>query len=140
VLVEVLDVDDPEAAGAELGGLRSLTDRRIWRVCEDVARRTGSWNTIVLSVITASGRPNVSLRSKCTCNGRACCVRPAPSCGAGTTPTASSAARSAAGDLRRDSSSQNSGCRSSTDAHVVQIVAPLDRELARLLVLHLADR
>src|SRR5262249_24217654 len=35
--------------------LGSLTERRICRVCSTSPGRTGSWKTIVLSVITASG-------------------------------------------------------------------------------------
>ena len=82
--------------------------------------RTGSWKvTIVLSIITASGRPNRSLRSKCTWQRhRPGCVCPGPSCGAGTRaesivggrigPSVSAAATP---------SSQKSGLPFSTEAH-----------------------
>ena len=40
----------------------SLTERRIWRVRKRSPGRTGSWNTIVLSVITASGSSKMLLQ------------------------------------------------------------------------------
>src|SRR5205085_12192384 len=54
----------------------SLTERRIWRVRNRSPGRTGSWNTIVLSVITASGSAKIRFRSKCDCKGTPGSVRP----------------------------------------------------------------
>ena len=48
----------------------SDTDRRIWRVASTSPGRTGSWKTMVLSDITASGRPSFSFRSKWIWRGR----------------------------------------------------------------------
>ncbi len=99
----------------------SLTERRIWRVCRTSPGRTGSWNTIVLSVITASGRPNVSFRSKWTCSGSASSVRPgAQLCGRNHTESIVGGAIGPPVISAATSSSQNSGLPFSTDAQVVQ--------------------
>ena len=84
--------------------------------------RTGSWNTIVLSLMIASGRSSFSFRSKCTWSGSACCVRPGAQwwgrnhtdniVGGAIGPLVISAAAS---------SSQYNGLPFSTDAHVVQM-------------------
>ena len=47
----------------------SDTERRIWRVVMRSPGRTGSPKVMTLSLITASGRPSVSFRSKWTFRG-----------------------------------------------------------------------
>ncbi len=84
--------------------------------------RTGSWKTIVLSVITASGRPKRSLRSKCTWSGERCSVRPgAQWCGRNQTDSIVGGAIGPPVISSATSSSQNSGLPFSTDAQVVQM-------------------
>ena len=83
--------------------------------------RTGSWKTMELSVITASGRSKRSFMSKWICRGRACVVRPGAQwwgrnhvesmVGGATGPPVSSAATL---------SSQNKGLAFSTDEQAVQ--------------------
>ncbi len=103
--------------------------------------RTGAWNSMVLSVITASGRPKRSLRSKCTCSGSACSVRPgAQWWGRNQTETMDGGAIgppvSAVGDLvvpeQRVAVLHRRARRPD--------VAALDRELPHLVVLLLADQ
>lgn len=100
--------------------LGPLTDRRIWRVCSRSPGRTGSWNTIVLSVITASGRSNAALRSKCTCSGRATSVRPgAQWWGRNQTEIMVGGAMGPSVTSAATSGSQKSGLPFSTDEHDV---------------------
>ena len=118
----------------------SLTDRRIWRVCSTSPGRTGSWNTIVLSVITASGSPNVSFRSKWTWSGSAdlgAAGRPAVR----AEPDREHRRRRdrPAGDLGRDLVVPEQRVAVLDRRAARPDVAALDRELARLLVLHLPD-
>jgi len=48
----------------------SETERRTWRVARTVAGPDGLVETMVLSLITASGRPSFSFRSKWIWSGR----------------------------------------------------------------------
>ena len=76
---------------------------------------------MVLSVITASGSPKRALRSKCTCSGSACSVRPgAQWWGRNQTETIDGGAMGPPVSAAATSSSQNSGLPFSTDAHDVQ--------------------
>ena len=103
--------------------------------------RTGSWKTIVLSVMTASGSPKRSFRSKCTCSGSACCVRPgAQWCGPEPHRQHRRRRDRAAGDLVGDVVVPEQRVAVLDRRARRPDVAALDRELARLLVLHLADQ
>ena len=106
-----------------------------------VARAAPARGTmIVLSVITASGRSKRSFRSKCTWSGSAGSVRPgAQWCGRNQTESIVGGAIGPPVSAAATSSSQKSGLPFSTDAQRRPDVAALDRELARLLVLHDVD-
>ena len=83
--------------------------------------RTGVWNSMVLSVITASGRAKRSFRSKCTCSGSASSVRPgAQWWGRNQTDTMDGGAMGPPVSASATSSSQKSGLPFSTDEHDVQ--------------------
>ncbi len=98
----------------------SLTERRIWRVRSRSPGRTGSWNTMVLSLMTASGNPRPSLRSKWTCRGRAWAVRPgAQWWGRNHTETMVGGAMGPPVTSSATCSSQNRGLPFSTEAQVV---------------------
>ncbi len=99
----------------------SLTERSTWWVRSTSPIRTGVWNSIVLSVMTASGRPKRSLRSKCTCSGSASSVRPgAQWWGRNQTETMDGGAIGPPVRASATSSSQKSGLPFSTEAHDVQ--------------------
>ena len=118
----------------------SLTERSTWWVRSTSPMRTGAWNSMVLSVMTASGRPKRSFRSKCTCSGSACSVRPgAQWCGRNQTETmvggATGPARQRVGHLvvpEERVAVLHRGARRPD-------VAALDGELPHLVVLLLAD-
>ena len=83
--------------------------------------RTGSWKTMVLSLMTASGRPRPSLRSKWTCRGSPWVVRPgAQWWGRNHTETMVGGAIGPPVTASATCSSQKSGLPFSTDEHVVQ--------------------
>ena len=83
--------------------------------------RTGSWNTIVLSVITASGSPRRSFRSKWTFNGRRCSLRPgAQWWGRNHTEIMVGGAMGPSVTSSATASSQYNGLAFSTEAHIVQ--------------------
>ena len=85
--------------------------------------RTGVWNSMVLSVITASGSPKQLLQVEVDLQRQRLFGRArAPSGAAGTTPRPWTAARPGRSvSASATSSSQNSGLPFSTDAHDVQM-------------------
>ena len=100
----------------------SLTERSTWCVRRRSPTRTGSWNTNVLSVITASGSSKRSFKSKCTCSGTCGSVRPGRQwCGRNHTDTIVGGAIGPPVISAATSSSQNSGLPFSTDAQDVQM-------------------
>ena len=77
---------------------------------------------MVLSVITASGRPSRSLRSKWTCSGSRASVRPgAQWWGRNHSDSVEGGAIGPPVSSSATASSQNSGLPFSTDAQVVQM-------------------
>ena len=100
----------------------SETERSTCQVRSRSPGRTGSRNTMVLSVITASGRPSFSFRSKCTWSGCATSLRPgAQKWGRNQTEIMVGGAIQPPVISLAAFSSQNSGLPFSTEAQVVKM-------------------
>ena len=100
----------------------SLSDRRTCDVLITSPGRTGVWKATSLSLITASGRPRTSLRSKCTCSGSRGTDWPGCQwCGRNHSERVDGGATGPPVRSSATASSQNSGFPFSTEAQDVQM-------------------